>query len=255
MNAEVVGKPLKGLALASTLALMTSMPAFAQDVTVSLGAQATTPLTALYLNPPSGSVTLGGKPFNMGNFDWLAPGDSGTFAAAYPGPTGVYLLLNSSYTWSGYAGVKVGSVQLTFNDGTSQSVDLVVGNNVREWQVGAGGVVNTVSNASNSNVWMGYCCSGSTQAAIDMLTLPVTANGRSLASVTVSNSDSTGWGLHLQVYGIAVSYTPLVVAPAPTPSVSGNPDNNGKHLGQIKNPNEHNDQAKALAKGFGKQGE
>src|SRR5947209_16353765 len=123
MNAKLVAKPLKGLVLASALALMTSLPAFAQDAPVSLGAQGSTPLTALYLNPPSGSVTLGGKPFVMGNFDWLAAGQSGTFAASFAGPTGVYVLLNSSYTSASYAGVKVGTVQLAFSDGTSQAVD------------------------------------------------------------------------------------------------------------------------------------
>lgn len=250
MNAALLGKSAKGLVFASGLALVTSVQGFAQDAPVTLGALATTPLAALYLNPPSGSVTLGGKPFTMGSFDWLAAGQSGTFAASFPSPTGVYLLVNSSYTAPSYAGLKVGTVQLAFSDGTSQAVDLVVGKNVREWQVGAGWTVNTVNDPSNTNVWMGVCCSGTTAAAIDMLSVPVAATTKSLTSVSVSNTDATGGGLHLQVYGIAVAYTP----PAPTPTVSadphGNPDNHGKHLGELKHPRDADWPGKALAKGI-----
>src|SRR5437588_130946 len=257
MNAKLVAKPLKGLVLAAALALMTSLPAFAQDVPVSLGAQASTPLTALYLNPPSGSVTLGGKPFSVGSFDWLAAGDSGSFATSFPGPTRVYVLLNSSYTSSWYADHTVGAVQLTFSDGTSQAVDLVVGHNVREWQVGSGGTVATVSDSSNTNVWMGACCNGSVAASIDMLTVPVAPTGRSLARVTVRNSDTTGGGIHLQVYGIAVAYTPVVVPTPPVVSptvseVSGNPDNNGKPLGPLKHDKDGDEKAKAHANGIAK---
>jgi hypothetical protein len=252
MNAELVGKPLKGFVLASALALATSIPALAQDAAVDLGAQATTPLSGLYLNPPTGSVTLGGKPFSTGNFDWLAAGGSGTFAASYPNPTAVYVLVNSSWTSGWYAGHTVGTVQLTFSDGTTQSVALVEGVNVREWQIGASWTVNTVSDPSNTNVWLGSAGNGAA-AAIDMLTVPVATTTRTLSSITVSNTDSTGGGLHLQVNGLAVSYTPPVVAPTTGPEVSGNPDNHGKHLGQLKHQGKDGDEkAKAHANGIAK---
>jgi hypothetical protein len=229
MNAALISKSAKGLALASSIALATSVSGFAQDAPVTLGATATTPLGALYLNPPTGPQTLGGKPFAMGNFSWLAAGQSATFAAAFPSPNGVYVLLNSSYTSGWYAGYKVGSVQLTFSDATTQFVDLVVGKNVREWQIGAGGMVSTVSDPSNSNVWAGVCCNGSTAAAIDMLSVSIPPTTKSLATVAVSNTDTTGGGIHLQVNGVSVSYSPPAPTPAPVPSGG---DQQGQHQGQ-----------------------
>ena len=44
-----------------------------------------------------------------------------------------------------------------------------------------------------------------------------------------------------------------MIAPSVPPKISGNPDNKGQHLGQIKNPNTHDDKAKSFGYGIAKQ--
>jgi len=71
MNAAIVTKPAKGLILASGLIAATSVMGYAQDATISLGSQATLPLSSLYVSAPTGITTLGGHSFDPVSYTHL----------------------------------------------------------------------------------------------------------------------------------------------------------------------------------------
>src|SRR5437899_3619476 len=139
MNAAIFTKPAKGLILASGLIAASSVLGFAQDAPVALGAQATVPLSSLYVSAPTGITTLGGHSFDLsgGNLLALGNGQSATLSGSWANATSAYLLLNSYNTYWWYDQSVVGNVTFTFSDGTTQSTDLTVGGNIREWRTGA----------------------------------------------------------------------------------------------------------------------
>jgi len=147
MDASTLAKSAKALILASGLIVASTVVGAAQDAPVPLGTTATVALNSWYVTPPSGQALLGGHTFDLsgGNLILLANGQSVSFTGSYAGVKGAYLLLNSSNTYSYYVDSAVGQVVLTFSDGTTQSTDLIVGTNLREWRISAGA---TVSNAS-----------------------------------------------------------------------------------------------------------
>src|ERR1700730_17298529 len=130
MNAALFTKSTTGLILASGLIAASSILGHAQDAPFALGAQA----------------TLAGHTFDMtgGNMIVLANGGSASFAGSYPNAKAVYLLLNTRNTYAMYAGSSIGTVILNFSRATTESTDLVVGANLREWRIGGSGGVNTV---------------------------------------------------------------------------------------------------------------
>ena len=71
MNAVIL-KSAKGLILASGLIAASSVLGYAQDVTVALGAQASTPLSSMYAGAPSGITTLGGHSFDLSSGNLIA---------------------------------------------------------------------------------------------------------------------------------------------------------------------------------------
>src|SRR6184192_1690576 len=152
MNAALFTKSTTGLILASGLIAASSVLGHAQDAPMGLGTLATYPLSAAYATVPTGQASLGGHTFDMtsGNMVKLATNASASFAGSYQNPTAVHLLLNSANTYSWYAGTPVGTVVLTFSDGTTQTATLTVGGNVREWYIGGFGVVNSVSDVTPS---------------------------------------------------------------------------------------------------------
>jgi hypothetical protein len=89
-----------------------------------------------------------------------------------------------------YAGQTLGTVRLTFSDGSVQETILVVGNNIREWRVGAGSwVVGTVT-SKNTRVWDGLAHLDGGEAVIDMLTIPVQPTHGYLTGVAVTTTAS-----------------------------------------------------------------
>ena len=146
MNARSLFKSARALIVASGLVAASTILAAAQDVPVALGTQATVPLANLYIAPPSGVTTLGGHAFDLsaGNLIQLANGQSATFTGSYPNATGVYLLINTYNTYLYYDQQPVGTVVVTFSDGTTQTTTLTVGLNVREWRIGSGSTIDTV---------------------------------------------------------------------------------------------------------------
>ncbi len=231
MNGALFTKSTKGLILAAGLIAASSVLAHAQDAPVALGAQATALLTASYTTVPTGLATLGGHTFDMtsGKMLQMKNGGSASFAGSFQKPTAVHLLLNSANTNSMYTGSPVGTVVLTFSDATTQSATLTVGSNLREWFIGAFGVVNTVTditpNASTpyvtQAVWTTTVVGGTGAAVLDMLTVPVLAANTSKTLTGVQLNDTNPFGsLQIDLSGLTVEFTPP--APQPTCSRPGN---------------------------------
>lgn len=208
MNAAIFAKSSKALILATGLIAASTIISSAQDVPVPLGAQATIPLSSWYVAPPSGQALLGGHTFDLsgGNLLQLANGQSVSFAGSYPNTKGAFLLLNTSNTYSFFTGSVVGQVVLTFSDGTTQSTDLTVGTNIREWRISAGATVNTlVAGSGTTQVWSGTAQPGmgGGAAVIDMLAITVPTAGKTLT--TVKLNDTNGWGaLRIQLAGLTI---------------------------------------------------
>ena len=203
MNAALFTKPAKGLILASGLIAASSVMGYALDAPVALGAQATVPLSSLYASAPSGIVTLGGHTFDLsgGNLVSLANGQSASYAGSWLNASGAYLLLNTANTYLWYDQSVVGSVTVIFSDGTTQTTNLTVGGNIREWRIGANFTVNTITDPATSNVWSGSAANGST-AVIDMLSISL-AGTKTVTGVTVSNTNSWG-GLRVDLAGLTI---------------------------------------------------
>jgi hypothetical protein len=222
MDASTLAKSAKALILASGLIAASTVIGAAQDAPVPLGTTATVALSTWYITPPSGQALLGGHTFDLtsGNLILLANGQSVSFTGSFAGVKGAYLLVNSSNTYSYYAGSAVGQVVLTFSDGTSLSTDLIEGTNIREWRTAAGGTVSTVTaGAGSTQVWTGTAQPGmgGGAAVIDMLSIPVTTAGKTLTTVTLNNTNSFG-ALHIQLAGLTVDWTAPTPPPTPTPT-------------------------------------
>jgi hypothetical protein len=237
MNAALFTKSTTGLILASGLIAASSIVGFAQDAPLALGAQATNPLSGWYATTPTGQASLGGHAFDMtaGNMIVLANGGSASFTGSYLNAKAVYLLLNTSNTYGWYAGSSVGTVILTFSDLTTQSTDLVVGANLREWRTGAAGVVNTVTDPASAAVWTTTAqgSMGGGTAVLDMLTVPVATTGKTLTGVQLV--DTNGWGnIQIQLSGLTADFTPPA-PPTPTPTPTGTGNETGNHNGDHQN--------------------
>jgi hypothetical protein len=214
MNAAILGKSAKGLILASGLIAASTVLGYAQDATVPLGAQATIPLSSMYAGAPSGITTLGGHSFDLsgGNLIQLGNGQSVTFNGTWLNATSAYLLLNTANTYLWYDQSVVGNVTITFSDGTTQSTDLIVGSNIREWRIGAGFTDNTITDPATAQVWSGTAVDG-TPATIDMLT--ITLPGTKTATSATLN-DTNGFGaLNINLAGLTID--PQNPTPAPQP--------------------------------------
>jgi hypothetical protein len=202
MNAATFTKSAKGLILASGLIVGGSLAANAQDATVALGSLATVPLSSEYASAPSGVVTLGGHSFNLsGNMIQLSNGQSASFSGSWANATSAYLLLNSANTYLWYDQSIVGNVTITFSDGTTQSTDLTVGSNLREWRIGAGFTDNTLTDPAASQVWSGSAIDGAA-ATIDMLTITLPGT-KTVTGIAVNDTNSWG-GLAIQLSGLTI---------------------------------------------------
>jgi hypothetical protein len=203
MNAATFTQSAKGLILASGLIAASSVMAYAQDAPVALGAQATIPLSSMYASAPSGTSTLGGHSFDLssGNLLQLNNGESASFSGNWNNPKAAYLLLNTYNTYLWYDQSIVGNVTITFGDGTTQSTDLTVGSNIREWRIGADFTDNTITDPASSQAWSGTATDG-TAATIDMLTITLPGT-KSVTGITLN--DTNTWGaLRINLAGLTV---------------------------------------------------
>jgi hypothetical protein len=233
MNAALFTKSTTGLILASSMIAASSLIGHAQDAPVALGTQATISLSGYYTTTPTttatGQATLGGHTFDLssGNLVPLLNGGSASFAGSYQNPTAVYLLLNTANTYMWYDQSPVGTVVLTFSDGTTQSADLIIGGNLREWRTGAFNVVNTVTDTDplllpaytpySKEVFTTTALAGGS-AVIDMLTVPVLAANTSKTLTGVTLNDTNAWGyLQMDLAGLTVDFAPPA-PPTPQPT-------------------------------------
>ena len=244
MNSAIFSKSAKGLILASGLIAASSVVGYAQDVTVALGAQATVPLSSLYASAPSGSASLGGHSFDLsgGNLVSLGSGQSVTYTGSWSNAQSALLLLNTMNTYLWYDQSVVGTVTLTFSDGTTQSTDLTVGGNVREWRTGAGNTVNWLTDPATTTVWSGTAQPGmgGGTAVIDMLSIPVATAGKTLTAVALT--DTNTWGaLKIQLAGLTVDFTAPTPTPAPAPTPTPTPTcTMNDHAGKVSATNAKN---------------
>jgi hypothetical protein len=182
---------LSTAAVVSAYAAAPGAPTATSFATIPLSTVASQPLSDLYVAPPSGTQMLMGTPFTTGSFALLTPGQSVGVATKIPSVVNVHLLLNSYNTLSRYAGETLGTVRLTFSDGSVQQTTVVVGTNVREWRIGAGSwVVGTVTSKASSRVWDGVAHLDGGEAVIDRLTIPVQPVRAYLTGVQLSNTAS-----------------------------------------------------------------
>jgi hypothetical protein len=197
---------------------------------VSLQGVANASTTEGYVDPPVGDVVLGGVRFSLGQ-----GGSVTTQASPLPNnpksislpvnaqaPQAVYLLLTGGDLFARFAGQTVGRVRLVFADGQTHTVDLVAGQNLREWKLSAG-VVSRATDPAMAEVWRGANRFDASMAIIDMLTIPVPAGLQTgwLASVEVLDLSAETVGdldPALNLLGVSVALSPAPTAtPTPVP--------------------------------------
>jgi hypothetical protein len=96
---------------------------------------------------------------------------------------------------------------------------LTVGTNLREWRIGAGATVSTLATTGAAQVWAGTAQPGmgGGTAVIDMLSIPVATAGKTLTTVTLTDTNTFG-ALKIQLAGLTVDWTAPAPTPAPTPT-------------------------------------
>lgn len=151
-----------------------------------------------YGDPPEGLTELGNVPFcidvvfgTQGDFLRDRP-ESATLELEAPVTQAqrVFVLVNSGATFSRFAGDRIGSINLHFSDSSVLSTPLVVGDNIREWQLTAPDVVNHVSSQYVQEVF-GTQKAGQDFAVLDMLEIPVPSNLQLLALTAITFTDSS----------------------------------------------------------------
>jgi hypothetical protein len=211
MNAAIFTKPVKGLILASGLIAASSVMGYASDATVSLGSQATVPFSQLYTSAPTGITTLGGHQFDLsgGNLIQLSNGQSASFSGSWMNASNAYILMNGYNTYLYYDQSPVGSIVVTYSDGTTQSFDITAGVNLRDYCTGTGFTIDWISDQNMANVWTGSANCGT--GVIDMLDLPLA--GKTVTNITVTEN---AWGaLRIDIAGLTVDpVIPVVQTPS-----------------------------------------
>src|SRR5207248_2357306 len=174
MNAAIFTKSAKGLILASGLIAASSIMGYAQDAPVALGAQATVPLSGMYILPPSGITTLGGHTFDLtaGNAIQLVNGQSVSLSGSCANATG----------WSG-----------TAIDGSAGVIDMLT--------IGLAGTKTVTGISMNdTNTWgaLAIVFSGLTVSMTDPTPAPApdptcTRPGNSCNTPAAENSQADKW--------------------------------------------------------------
>ena len=156
---------------------------------------------------PSGNVTLGGVAFNIPASypDWIsnpnsqAPDLSATLSMNISQATSVRLLLNTGNTYAAQMqiGDHIGDVILNYASGPSDTLSLLVGNNIREWAVGntePQPIINTFTDPNLEEVYQGDN-NGGIACVVDMLTIPLdgtrTLTGIALEDESIANIGQT----------------------------------------------------------------
>ncbi len=222
--------PTATLSLSATparkIAPKAPLAASRQFLTISLQEVANASSADGYVDPPVGDVVLSDVLFSLSKGASITtqavPLPDNPTSISLPvdaeGPQMVYLLLTGGDLYSRFTGRTVGSVRLVFGGGQAYMVDLVVGQNLREWKYSSD-VVTSATDPALTEVWRGTNHFDSSAAVIDMLTIPVplALQSGSLASIEVTDLSLEALGDFdpaLNLLGVSV-----VLRPTPTSTV------------------------------------
>jgi hypothetical protein len=120
----------------------------------------------------------------------------------------VFVLLNSGNTFSGFNNLQLGSVDLIFSDNRTLTTPLIIGENIREWDSTASGVVNTTSSPNVKEVFHLETAVGK-RFVMDMLTIsiPEKYGAVSLTGITFNDTSSDTIGSYdpgFTIYGVTI---------------------------------------------------
>lgn len=180
-----------------------------------------------YIDPPNGDVVLGGAQFQLKQdsliFDtneqirYYLPLDNGGKEIDFQLPKSVnrvksvHFLINSGNSKIVYANNNIGKIRLVFKEAPPLDVELVLGENIREWCPGNSGeyIRETSSPTTVVSVWTGMSKSGA-NAVIDRLKIPVYECMRDcflekiiFVHKSIPQSPDT-MGVHFSVFGVSL---------------------------------------------------
>lgn len=121
------------------------------------------------------------------------------------GVRAVYVLINSNNTFERDRGKLIGKIELQFDAANTVSVNLVVGENIREWCIGHPGTLATVTDRNSVEVWRGSSIRGGrvdAVAVIDMLKIEVPERYRNKELAAIRIVDKSPGRQHLVISGI-----------------------------------------------------
>jgi len=172
-------------------------------------------------------VVLGGVPFtispsNVNTFlsQEDAQSDMPTHVAldiSVESPTSIYVLANATFCRLPYSGLEIGKFVLHYLDGTTQTVPLIAGQNIREWSLHNADCVDTLSDSHVSEVWTGFQeFEGDPRGRIDMLEIPA-ASQSTLTGLELFDTSSTS-GVESDTADAGIFVRGITVSTVPEPS-------------------------------------
>jgi serine/threonine-protein kinase len=170
-----------------------------------------------FVSPPTGSVTLGGIPFQLSERIFQSQAEPSPYNG-YPvraslsvnvsQASRLHLLLTTGNGFNGFSGQAIGRVLVTCDGDVTVLQELVLGQHVREWH----GQPNVVSAAPGARqVWTGQIAGTSVDGQIDMLSLdlPDACRTGTLEAIDVVDSSAETVGSldpALNLTGATVEY-------------------------------------------------
>ncbi len=147
-----------------------------------------------YADFPFGSVTLGNVPFaiprgidkfttqasDTPNYPTLA-----SLTVKVTKPIRAFFLITAGDGYAEFANCALGNIDLIFEDGARVKTDLVLGQNIREWNGQEGKTVNTVIDPRTVQVWR------SDKRVIDLITVEVPTGQQAKTLVAISFEDTS----------------------------------------------------------------
>ncbi len=183
-------------------------------------------LRSRYINPPSGNIDLGEAQFhfepNSLIFDtnenityYLPLSDNGKqvdlqLHIPVNKVKAVYFLINSGNSKIEYENTSIGKIALIFKEAPPINVELILGQNIREWCLGnPGNYVRETTSSTIDRVWTGIGKNGA-NAVIDCLKIPIFDCMREcylekivFVHKSIPQPPDT-MGVHYSVFGISV---------------------------------------------------
>lgn len=170
-----------------------------------------------FLDPPNGDVMLGGVQFTLGK-RVISSQASTTISfpkevhlkASIPYPRNLYVLIGTGNGYHSFSGKVIGKIKSVFASGRSFSTDLVLGQNIREWQTGSNATVNSASEVVE--VWRGAITFAPNYTAVlDLLTIAIPENFWSDTLIEIGFFDTSVENLNsydpaIGINGVSISH-------------------------------------------------